>query len=295
MTNSFMYAKIQLQRVLSERFYRSQIKIWATTLSKIKGGEFKMKNHSLCMIIAFLFIATMLVATSTYAAPKRAKQYVAKQIVNFKVDGNLKEWKKVEAVAFDELKDVGNAIPKPDDFTGSGKVAWSASEPNRIYFAVEIIDDELQDIHPNNDKWWEDDSVEFMFDFDNGMVRDTLVQWTIAANGKEISAAGTKENCEWVVLNEGNKYIYEVAIDPTKDNPDNPGKGTDFKAEDGLLIGLSFHANDCENGAREHQIGWIPGGAWDALSYGDLIFSEEILAVDGTEKLAVTWGTLKSR
>jgi hypothetical protein len=236
----------------------------------------------------------LLVLPSTYAAPKRAKQYVAKQIVNFKPDGKLKEWKQVEPVAFDELKDVGNGIPKKDDFTGSGKVAWNASDPGRIYFAVEIIDDELQDIHPHNDKWWEDDSVEFMFDFDNGFVRDSLVQWTIAANGKEISAAGTKDNCEWVVINEGNNYIYEVAIDPTKDNPDNPGKGKDFKAEDGLLIGLSFHANDCENGVREHQIGWIAGGAWDALSYGDLVFSKEILSVDVAGKLGVTWGILKS-
>ena len=254
-----------------------------------------MKSRSFAVLVTFLFVITIFVLSSTYAAPKRAKQYVAKQIVNFKVDGDLKEWNRVEAVPFDELKDVGNKIPKPDDFTGNGKIAWSASDADRIYFAVEIIDDEHQDIHPHNDKWWEDDSVEFMFDFDNGMVRDSLVQWTIAANGKEISAAGTKDNCEWVVLNEGNNYIYEVAIDPTKDNPGNPGKGTDFQAEDELLIGLSFHANECENGTREHQIGWIPGGAWDALSYGDLIFSKEILAVEASEKLAVTWGDLKSR
>jgi len=254
-----------------------------------------MKRHSLWTVIVFLFIATILVLPSTYAAPKRAKQYIAKQIVNFKVDGNLREWKQVEAVPFDELKDVGNAIPKPNDFTGSGKVAWSESEPHRIYFAVEISDDKLQDIHPANDTWWEDDSVEFMFDFDNSMVADDLVQWTLAANGKEISAAGDKDNCEWVVLNEGAKYIYEVAIDPTKDNPAKPGKGTKFKAKDGLLIGLSFHANDCENGTREHQIGWIPGGAWDPLSYGDLIFSKEILAVEVSGKLAVTWGKMKSR
>jgi len=58
---------------------------------------------------------------------------------------------------------------------------------------------------------------------------------------------------------------------------------------------LSFHANDCENGTREHQIGWIPGGAWDALSYGDLIFDSEILAVEASGKLPIAWGYLKSR
>ncbi len=39
-------------------------------------------------------------------------------------------------------------------------------------------------------KWWEDDSVEFMFDFDNEIVRAALVQWTLGANGKDHSAAG---------------------------------------------------------------------------------------------------------
>jgi hypothetical protein len=223
---------------------------------------------------------------------KRKQQYKAQQIVNFKVDGDFKDWGNAEVVAFDQLKDVGAALPKPDDFTGSGMVGWSAKDPNRIYFAVRVIDDKLQDIHPSNDLWWEDDSTEFMFDFDND---GQLVQWTIAANGKEISSAGTKENTEWVVVNKGNEYLYEVAIDPTKDNPAKPGLGKNFKAKEGLVIGLSFHANDCENGTREHQIGWIAGGAWDPLSYGDLIFDKtEIRAVEAFGKLAVTWGSLKS-
>ena len=228
---------------------------------------------------------------------KRDKEYVAKQIRNIKIDGKLNEWERAEIVAFDELKDVGGAIPKDSDFTGQGRVAWSAQDETRIYFAVEITDDELQDIFADDNKWWEDDSVEFMFDFDNGMVRDSLVQWTLGANGKDLSAAASKENTEWVLIKDGNDYIYEVAIDPTKPrgNPNfaNPGVGDKFKAEVGLTIGLSFHANDCENGKREHQIGWIPGGAWDGLAYGDLTFDAEILAVAPAGKLAVLWGSLK--
>ena len=78
----------------------------------------------------------------------RDKEYVAKQIRNIKIDGKLNEWKRAEIVAFDELKDVGGGIPKASDFTGQGRVAWSAQDPTRIYFAVEITDDELQDIFP---------------------------------------------------------------------------------------------------------------------------------------------------
>ena len=246
------------------------------------------------IIAAFTLI---FLATHLTAVAKRDKQYVAKQITNLKVDGNLGEWERAEIVAFDELKDVGDGIPKASDFTGQGRVAWSAQDPTRIYFAVEITDDKLQDVNPPGARWWEDDSVEFMFDFANGMVRDTLVQWTLGANGKDLSAAASKENTEWVLIQNGNDYIYEVAIDPTKPrgNPQfaNPGEGDKFKAEDGLLIGLSFHANDCEGGGREHQIGWMPGGAWDGLAYGDLIFDDEVLDVDPSGKLVLTWGALK--
>ena len=242
-------------------------------------------------------IALMCFLTHPTVFAKRDKQYVAKQIRNIKIDGKLDEWKRAEIVAFDELKDVGDGIPKANDFTGQGRVAWSSQDPTRIYFAVEITDDKLQDINPPDAGWWNDDSVEFMFDFDNGMVRESLVQWTLGANGKDLSAAASKENTEWVLIKNGNDYIYEVAIDPTKPrgNPAfaNPGKGNKFKAKDGLTIGLSFHMNDCENGSREHQIGWIPGGAWDGLAYGDLIFDDEVLAVEPSGKLALTWSALK--
>lgn len=254
----------------------------------------KTANNAIAVTTALAFLFCTI---SLPVAAKRDKEYIAKQIRNIKIDGDLKEWERAEIVAFDELKDVGDGLPKASDFTGQGRVAWSAQDPTRIYFAVEITDDKLQDVNPPGAGWWNDDSVEFMFDFANGMVRDTLVQWTLGANGKDLSAAASKENTEWVLINNGNDYIYEVAIDPTKPrgNPQfaNPGEGDKFKAEDGLTIGLSFHANDCEGGSREHQIGWMPGGAWDALFYGDLIFDDEVLAVEPSDKLALTWGSLK--
>ena len=249
--------------------------------------------------VGIAFLATAIWLVSGDASAQRQKEYRAKQLTNLKVDGDLGEWNRAEFVAFDELKDVGVGSPNANDFTGRGAVAWSEDDPTRIYFAVEITDDELQDIHPFNNTWWEDDSVEFMFDFDNEQVQGSLVQFTLGANGEDLSAAASEQNTEWVVINEGDTYIYEVAIDPTAfprgPNPGNATKGDDFEAEADLLIGLSFHANDCENGTREHQIGWIPGGAWDALSYGDLIFDSEILAVEASGKLPIAWGYLKSR
>ena len=245
------------------------------------------------VITVFLLIFSCIEFTS---AAKRDKEYVAKQISNLKIDGKIGEWERAEIVAFDEIKDVGAGLPNAKDFKGQGRVAWSASDPTRIYFLVEITDDKLQDINPWNNKWWEDDSVELMFDFDNDLVRESLVQWTLGANGEDLSAAASEANTEWELVVDGTNYTYEIAVDASAARGPNPGnaeKGKDFKAEDGLTIGLSFHYNDCENGGREHQIGWIPGGAWDAAAYGDLTFDREFLDVEPAGKLALTWGALK--
>jgi hypothetical protein len=242
------------------------------------------------LAVTAVLIAVVMVAFSS-TSHARDQEYEAKQ-VNLKVDGNLNEWKGSDIINFDQLKDVGDRVPKETDFSGTGMIGWNSSDPDRIYFAATIIDNEFQDIHPAGDTWWEDDSLELMFDFDN----DTqLAQWTIGANGKDISAGCTVENLEWIVVNKGNEYIFEGAINPTEDNPYKPGLGVNFQAEVDLIIGLAFHYNDCENGAREHQIGWTPGGAWDANSYGDLIFSSEKAAVEPSGKLTATWGCLKLR
>ena len=247
----------------------------------------------------FSTVAAVLLAVVMVAFPvsARDKQYSAKQI-DLTIDGVLNEWGDSDVIVFDQLKDAGAALPDPADFSGEAMVGWNSSDPNRVYFAVTIMDSELQDIHPADDRFWEDDSMEFMFDFDNGMVRETLVQWNVAADGEEISAAATAENTEWIVVNDGDQYIFEVAIDPTKDNPATPGLGVNFKAEAGVTIGLSIHYNDCENGVREHQTGWIAGQAWGAENFGDLIFDAASVVASAVEfpgKLTTTWGGLKSR
>ena len=259
----------------------------------IRTTKRSMDIISIFMIIVLILIVC--VSEDTQAA-KRQKEYVAKQISDLKIDGDMSEWERAEIVAFDEIKDAGAQLPNAKDFSGQGRVAWNSADPTRIYFLIEITDDKIQDIHPWDNMWWVDDSVELMFDFDNDLVRDSLVQWTLGANGEDLSAAASEDNTEWVLVNEGDDYIYEIAVDakaPRGPNPGNGVKGMDFKAENGLTIGLSFHYNDCENDARQHQIGWIPGNAWDAAAFGDLTFDREFLDVKSAGKLTLTWGTLK--
>ena len=112
---------------------------------------------------------------------------------------------------------------------------------------------------------------------------------TVMAAAGEVAEKALQE----AIKEGGYVYIFEGAIDPSKDNPSKPGVGKNFKAEVGKLIGLAFHFNDCENGTREHQIGWTPGGAWDANAYGDLIFDATKASVNIHGKLVTTWANLR--
>ena len=60
----------------------------------------KTTNNAIAVTagLAFLFCAI-----SLPVAAKRDKQYIAKQITNLKVDGDLSEWERAEAVAFNEI------------------------------------------------------------------------------------------------------------------------------------------------------------------------------------------------
>ena len=129
--------------------------------------------------------------------------------------------------------------------------------------------------------------MEFIFDSDNNGSAD---QFTVGQDGALTHASANADNTEWVVVNQGNEYIWEVAITPA------PG----FDAKVGEAIGLALSYNDSENDVCEHQIRWIAQeNSWGgALNQGDLIFSAETMKpapVEPQGKLAATWGGLKSR
>ncbi|MBT3268747.1 hypothetical protein HN371_16450 [Candidatus Poribacteria bacterium] len=244
-----------------------------------------MRTRYIAVAVGALVVGSLLVSD---ARAQRDFVYEARQVSALKIDGVFNEWFDAQVIVFDQLKDVGADLPDADDFSGTAMIGWNAGDPDRVYFAVDVTDDELEDSHPAGDAWWEDDSMEFMFDVENSMVRDGLQQFTLGANGKDMSAEATIDNTEWILVNEGDRYIYEVAIDIAS-----TAVGKNFHAEDGLLVGHAIHANECEGGARTHQIGWTPGGAWDALAYGDLVFSEESLGVDPKGKLVTAWAAMK--
>lgn len=200
--------------------------------------------------------------------------YKAKQ-VDIKVDGKLEEWGNSTVMDLNKTKDAGSGLPDKNDFSGTAMVGWNEKDPTRIYFAASVIDDSLQDINPNDNNWWMDDSLEFILDLTEGDIALPCLQWAISANGADLSALSTKENTEWKVARNGKKYIYEAAIDLTKGNDAIPEYAKTFKVQPQKSIGFTLHINDCENNNREHQLGWTTGGAWDRRCFGNLIFDSE--------------------
>lgn len=246
-----------------------------------------MRFSSFFTTFAVVLAVTMLVFPSTSDA-RGESEYKAKQIVNLKIDGQLDEWAEWVEPNVIVLAELFGGVPPadPKDFSGSVMVGWSESDPSRVYFAVKIIDEELQDIHPANDQHWHDDSMEFIFDSNND---GTAQQFTLDANGKDLSASAVADNTEYVVVSKGDEHIFEVAIEPA----------ADFKATAGEAIGLALAYNDSENGAREDQIRWIAKeNSWgSAANQGELIFDAAGMtpaAVEPHAKLTATWGSLKS-
>jgi len=236
-------------------------------------------------MIVFAALAIALAFSSVVEA--RIKQYDAMQVNNLVIDGNLDEWGTEDPVIIlDELKDTGAALPDPEDCTGEVMVGWSSTDPERVYLAYTVIDDEIQDINDPAGNWWEDDSAEIIFDFANN---GTNTKFVVGATG-ELSATSTEANTEFVLIvdDAANKYTYEIAVTGI----------AGFQADVGVTVGLSPIYNDCENGVREHQIGWIAGDANTNANQGDINFvlqARKPLSVEPSGKLSTVWGDLKSR
>ncbi len=111
-------------------------------------GENIMLTRSVVMTMSVL-VSGFLLAQDARA--QRDFVYEARQVRNLKIDGVFNEWFDAEMIVFDQLKDVGADIPDSDDFSGMAMIGWNENDPDRVYFAVDITDDELQDIHPPGD------------------------------------------------------------------------------------------------------------------------------------------------
>lgn len=192
------------------------------------------------------------------------------QEVACKVDGKLEEWAHVESIPMNQLKDVGEAIPTADDYSGKAMVGWNPETPSIVYIAAEVTDDIYQDNIPADGKWYHDDCLEIIFDLSEEGVAEQFAKYVVGAS-EELSVLANKESVEAAVVKDGNTYYYEVAIDLSI-MPEGTLQRVDAEQLfSGKSIGFSIAYNDSDNGERETQNGWTSGKSSDRSCFGNLI------------------------
>ena len=207
------------------------------------------------------------------ARQENGTAYHVKQI-DVVIDGTLDEWVGTKAIRMDQIKDVGDTVPNENDYSGEVMVAWNEENPTTLYLAATIKDDAIKNSVPADGKWYLDDCLEIAFDFTDENLEQQILKWVIGLEGDDLSVYATPKNTKVAISQEGDVYICEMSIDISK-VPEGAYQGDitpSFSAE--KSIGFSISYNDCENGAREHQMGWTPGKASDKASFGTLYFEK---------------------
>ncbi len=193
--------------------------------------------------------------------------------LDVRVDGSLEEWKEIDSISLDQIKDAGDALPSAEDFNGQVMLAWNESTPTMLYIAATVTDDEIADAVPADGKWYRDDCLEIVFDTSTEQNLQQLTKWVIGAGSSDLSVLATDENTVVATSKAGSETIYEMSIDISK-----VPQGT-YQGEEpvgftvGSKIGFSICYNDGEGGDRQHQIGWTKGKSSDRTMLGTLRFN----------------------
>jgi endo-1,4-beta-xylanase len=198
--------------------------------------------------------------------------------------------------------------PAPNDANASFQFA-AVADDEWLYVAIDVSDDELQNVEDTAGDVWKDDSVEVYIDADDGGTQvydadegkwDTQISIGAENIGEAVDAPilggsgqGAETGTHAAVVASPTGYIVEAAI-PL----DAPGKW-DFQLEDGVVIGFNVHMNDDDDGGeRDNKLIWsaedVDDQSWANPSrFADLEFVSAFLAVDPAGKVATTWADLK--
>ena len=213
---------------------------------------------------------------------KKKAHYYAKEI-NLKVDGKFDEWSGSNIILMNQPKDGTIVPPPPEDFSGYIMIGWNKDKPGQLFMAGEFVDDILQDNTKEEADFWRDDCIEFLVDFLNEQTSGSVLKHGVSTAGTDFTGAFSPDNSEIIVINEGNKYIVELYIDYSKDNPFMPGRGTDFVAKQAMGIGMTIAFDDAEGGGRQSQMGWTPGRTWDPNNWGIIVFTNDGKSIANVE------------
>ena len=179
----------------------------------------------------------------------------------------------------------------PEDFAGRFKLVWTAE---RLHLLVEITDDILFDSHRDPlVQYWDDDCLEIFVDADysggNHQFNHNAFAYHFSLDNRAIDigtdgkARDYSHHVESRWRQEGNKVIWEVAIDVYDDSYDDDSSDNEpLVLETGMVLGLM--AAYCDNDGselRENFIGSesVPSGpkdrGWiDAGLFGKVVLHE---------------------
>ena len=196
-------------------------------------------------------------------------------------------------IAFEEHG--GGTWDGADDHETCFAIVW---DPDAIYIALSVTDDE----HQNGGAAWNGDSLQMAFE-PTGKRAGTLFLYNVALAANLIIHNETFPGAPGLVAeedfnitrNENEKETYyEIRI-----TPEDLGLKDPFS--EGYEFGLGLCVNDGDKGAgQEGQKGW---SGWYPHSIvhnknsdktGLVKLTDETLAVEAKNKLATTWGKLKS-
>ncbi|QJR80641.1 sugar-binding protein [Alteromonas pelagimontana] len=183
--------------------------------------------------------------------------------------GNEAVWAKAEWHPIDQLM-VGEK-PTPQDFSGRYKAAW---DQGQLYLLVEIVDDKLEDTHPNPKvQYWDDDTLEIFLDEDtsggNHLHSYNAFAYHVALDGNVADFGNnTSEKEQVVLLNDHVKSVWtrsdeapfpltwEVAIKvyPDSYSMSKPGKPVVLSENKTLGFMVAYCDND-GSAEREHFVG----------------------------------------
>lgn len=198
--------------------------------------------------------------------------YHVKQ-VDCTIDGSLDEWKDFDQIQMNELRDAGDVVPELSDYEGYAMLGWDKQNPTYLYVAAVVTDDVIQDIEPANSKWYLNDCLEIVIDPSANLSAEMLLKWCVNATGNKLSVCANEDTTKVAVSKDGNTTTYELCIDVSQLPSGSLVGISEVRFSEETSVGFSISYNDCENGVREHQMGWTAGKSADRSSIGTLYFN----------------------
>lgn len=190
------------------------------------------------------------------------------------LDGDLGEWEGFEKIELNQIKDVGDSMPDAEDFSGSVMLGWNPDVPTMLYIAARIQDNTSKNDVSADGKWYNDDCIEIILDVSQNNNAEQLLKWVVGADGKDLSVLANSDNTTCAVQSNGTLSTYEIGIDISKLPTGTLQSLKEVVLSPQYKFGFSIGYNDCENGIREHQIGWTAGRSNDRTCMGNLVFEE---------------------